>query len=548
MVRSFLKRSSQALNSQQKTILSAASVIGAIYLVSAILGFIRNRILSSYFGDSNELGIFFAADDIPSLIFTIIVSGAISSAFVPVFLKYYKKSQTEAWKITSEVMNTSIIGITFFIFIMIFFADFFARNVIARNSNLTDAEFYLLERLMIIMMLAQLFFLFSSYFTSVLHSFKRFIIPALAPVFMNVGVIIFIVLFTDNLGIYAVAWGTVFGALIHLLIQLPFAREVGFKYYALFSLKHKGVREIYRLSWPRIVGQLGLKILVPLNTNLALFISASSNVILTFADDIQSVPVRIFGMSIGQAALPIFASSIKDDGNESEFKSLLTKTLRQVIYFVLPVSVVFFVLRVPLVRLAYGASKYSWEATVMTSYTLGFFCISLVFQALIIVLTKGFYAMRDTKTPLALGAVSVFVNIFFAIFFVKTLGYGVWSLALAFTIGCILNSTLLMFGLVQKLGGIDWASLVRPVNKMIAVSFCLAVSLYVPMKTLDTFIFDTTRTLNLLLLTATVSTFGFFTFIILSKVFNIEELNIITNVWSSLLNKKVKRPKIELEA
>ena len=549
MVRGFLKRSSLALSSQQQTILSAASVIGSIYLVSAFFGFVRNSMLSNYFGDSNELGIFFASDDIPSLIFTIIVSGSISSAFVPVFLKYYKKGQEEAWKIASEVMNTSLIGILIFILVMITFSDFFARNLIGHSAGMTDAEYRLLENLMTIMMLAQLGFLFSSYFTSILHSFKRFIIPALAPVFMNIGVIVFIYLFTDDLGIYAPAWGTVFGALIHLLIQLPFVREIGFKYKPYFSIKHEGVKEIYRLTWPRIFGQAGMRFLVPLNTNLALFISPASNVILTFADDIQNLPVRIFGVSIGQAALPIFVNSLKDDENadQSEFKILLLKTIRQVVYFVLPVSVLFFVLRVPLIRLAYGASKYSWEATVMTSYTLGFFSISLIFQSLSIVLTRGFYALKDTKTPLIWSIISVVVNAVCAIYFVRTLELGVWSLALAFSIGSMVNVIGLFFSLSKKLGGFDWNFLIGPINRMLLVSYCLAIALYVPMKALDKFIFDTTRTLNLILLTGTVSIFGFITFIILSRLFRIEELNIIKDVWLALLSKNIKNKKVVIE-
>lgn len=545
MVRKFFLRSTQALNAQQRTILSAASVIGFVYILSAILGFIRNRILSTYFGDSSELGLFFAADDIPSLIFTLIVSGSLSSAFIPVFIKYFQKDENYAWKIASEVMNTSLLGIGAISVILWFSADYVAGNVLARSSSLSVSDVQLLANLMKVLMTAQFGFLFSSYFTSILQSFKRFIIPALAPVFMNLGVIIFILLFTPQLGIYAPAYGTVFGAFVHMFFQLPFVIKSGFKYSPKISFKDKGVFEIYILMIPRIIGQMGQKLLIPLYTNLALFISAPSNVILTFADDLQGVPVRIFGMSIGQAALPIFASSIKGDDTK-EFKALFFRTIRQIVFFVLPISILFFILRVPLVRLSVGAKKYSWEATVMTAYVLGFFCISLIFQAIVLLTSRAYYALRDTITPLYIGIFAVVVNAVTAIWFVRGLGLGVWSLALAFTIGAIVNATLLLWLLVKRVNHVDWNTFLKSINRIIIASYAMGVALYVPMKAFDRFIFDTTRTLDLIFLAGTVTAIGLVTFFGFSKLLKIEEMDMITSVLSKIIKTKKPIEKIEL--
>lgn len=543
MVRNILSRGSKALNSEQQTILSAAFIMGGIYLLSAFLGFIRNRVLSTYFGDSNELGLYFAADDVPSLIFTLIVSGSISSAFVPVFIKYFKKSKNEAWEIASDVMNISFIGILIFTIIMFLNSEFIAREIIGNTSRLTDPEYKLLSQLMSILMLAQLGFLFSSYFTSILQSFHRFVIPALAPVFMNLGMILFVILFTGKLGIYAPAWGTVLGAFIHMAVQLPYVLSLGYKYIPRLSVKHKGVREIYKLITPRLIGQAGQRFLIPLNTNLALFISAPSNVMLTFADDLQSLPVRIFGMSIGQAALPILANTIKED-DISEFKSLLIKTIQQVVFLLAPISILFFILRVPLIRLSVGSSKYSWEATVMSAYSLGFFCISLVFQALVILLSKAFYALCDTKTPLKVGIVSVMINAFFAVFFVRYMGFGVWSLALAYAVGCIFNSVSLLYLISKKVKGIDWTNFYKSINKIILASYVMGIALYLPMKALDKFIFDTTRTLNLIMLTLTVSVMGGIAYILVSYLLKIQELEMISSVWLKVLKKGVNKTNI----
>lgn len=547
MVRSFWQKGTSALISQQQTILSAATVIGFIYLLSAGLGFIRNRILSGYFGDSAELGIYFAADDIPSFIFTLIVSGSMSAAFVPVFIKYFKKDENEAWQITSVVMNSSIIGIGFFTIVMFAGAEFFAKNILALNSNVSEPDLLLLADLMKVLMIAQIFFLFSSYFSSLLQSFKRFVIPAMAPFFMNLGAVIFILLFTPSMGIYAPAWGTVFGAVLHMFFQLPFVLKIGFKYTPMFNVTKPGVLEIYKLMIPRVFAQVSQRVLIPLNTNLALFISAPSNVILTFADDLQTLPVRIFGMSIGQAALPIFAMSYKSD-DDREFKTLVVKTVSQVFFLVMPVAMLFFILRVPLVRLAYGAEKYSWEATVMTSYTLGFFCISLIAQALIFILSKAYYAMSDTRSPLIFALIATAINILLAISFVRYLGFGVWSLALAFSISTIVNCVLLIFGLVKKINStIDWGQLVGTLNKIVISAYLMGLALYIPMKTLDRFIFDTTRTIDLIILTAIVCVIGFITYFVVSKVLKVEELVIITKVLKRLKINKNTNTNLEVD-
>jgi len=539
MVMRFLKRGSKAFTSQQHTILSAAAAIAIIYGLSAVMGFIRNRLLSGYFGDSPELGIYFAADDIPSLTLSLIVSGSLSAAFIPVFTKQFKQNEKEAWSLTSSVLNISLVLFAVLAISVIFGANILAREIIARDSSLTPERIIMLANLMRIMMLAQLVLIFSSFFTSILQSFKRFVVPAFAPVMYNVGIIIFLLLFAKPFGIYAPAWGMVFGSILHMLIQYIVVRKLGFIHKLKFEYKNLGVRKIYKLMIPRTIGQAAQKLLDPLYTNLALFISAPSNVILTFATDIQTLPVRIFGMSIGQAALPILANAYKDD-DESKFKQLLIKTIHQVVFFVLPASVIIFILRVPLVRLTVGASKYSWEATVMTAYTLGFYSISLVAQSLVLILARGFYVLHNTKTPLKIGIYSIIINAILGIIFVRYLHLGVWSLALAYSIGSIFNAGLLFFSLSKKMGGFDFTNFIAPVNKIGFASLLTGVALYIPLKAMDALVFDTTRTLGLLTLTGTVSVIGFFSYIFFAWMFKIEELGL---VFSSL--KKMKKPASE---
>jgi len=521
-----IQKGSRAFTSQQYTILSAAAVIAIIYLLSAFLGFIRNRLLSGYFGDSIELGIYFAADDIPSLIFSLIVSGALSAAFIPAFTKSYKNNEKEGWNLTSSMLNISLVVFLIIgIFIMIW-AKTISQEIIARDSSLTQENLVLMASIMRVMMLAQIILIFSSFFTSVLQSFKRFVIPSLAPVFYNIGIIIFILLFIKRLGVFAPAWGMVFGAILHMSVQLIAVKKLGFSYSFSFDFKDKVVRNVYKLMAPRAIGQAAQKFLNPLYTNLALFISAPSNVILTFAMDIQMLPVRIFGMSIGQAALPILANAYREDDTK-EFSDLLLKTIRQIIFFVLPVSILMFILRVPLVRLTIGARKYSWEATVMTAYTLGFYCISLVAQSLILVLARAFFAMHDTKTPLKISLFAIFVNAFTAILFVRYMHLGVWSLGFSYALGSIVDAGLLFYYLSNRLENLDITKFINSINKIMLASVIMGIALYIPYRALDVLIFDTTRTIGLILLTGIVSVIAFLTYMSCAWLFKIEEFNMI---------------------
>lgn len=538
MVANVIKRGSKFFASEQKTILSAAFVIGLIYAFSAFLGFIRNRLLSGYFGDSAELGVYFAADTIPSLIFSLLVAGSLSAAFIPVFSKIYRTSKDQAWEMSSGVFNVTLVFLAIFGVIVIYESDFIVRNILAVNTPLTESELVLMANLMRVMMIAQIALIVSSIFTSILQSFNRFIVPALAPVVYNFGVIIFLILFYDKYGIYAPAYGMIFGSVLHLIIQIPLVVGVGYRYTKSAGIRTNGVKEVYKLMIPRTLGQAAHKFLSPFYTNLALFISVPSNVIWNFGFAIQNLPIRVIGMATGQAALPILSKAATEDDLTS-YKKLMIDTLNQVIFLVLPLSVLFFVLRVPLVRLAVGARKYSWEATIMTSYTLGFLTFSMVAQTLILILARGFYALHNTVIPVLIGLFSVITNGILAWIFVKNLGLGVWSIGLAYTIGSILDALLLFIFLNKRVDGFNLSEFIDGINKMLIASLITGLALYIPLKVLDQLVFDTTRTLGLIFLSAIVSVIGLVTYLLISKLLGVKELRIVYYFWDKIKKRRL---------
>jgi len=532
MVASLIQKGKKAIYSEQQSILSAASVIAFMYAIAALLGFIKNRLLAHYFGDSTELGVFFAADVIPSFIYTMIVAGAMSAAFIPVFKRKKKQNKQLAWEMTSSVLNSLLLVFSFFAILIFIFAKPIASQIIAGQSTLPDADLTLMSQLIRVMMGAQIVLIFSSVLTGLLESFNRFIISAFAPVVYNLGIIISIVFLYQYIGIYAPAVGMVVGSLFHVSIQIPFVKRLGYKYKPIINFKDKAFKEIIRLTIPRVIGNAAPQTLKFVFTNLVLFISAPSMVVWKFASDLQLLPIRLFGTSISRAALPFLTDAVKEN-DIKDFKILLVKTITQTMFFIFPISILIFVLKVPLVRLAVGSKLFSWGATIMTAYTLAFFSISVAVQAITNVLIKAFYALKDTRTPVLMSFLTVAISSVLGVYFVKYLGWGVWSLAFAYSIGSFFEFITLYLLLQKKIGQIP--VLGNQLNRIIIATLLMGVAVYIPIKLLDEVVIDTTRTIGLLTLTGFVSALGIITYFYLSKLLMIDEFKLIVDTGKRIL-------------
>lgn len=524
MVKSMLKNGTSILFQTQKTIISAATVLSITYAASAFLSFLRTRILSNYFGDSPELGVFFTADRIPSFIFNVLVVGTLSTVFIPVFTSHLKKSEGDAWRISSAVTNMFILAFGLFGIIAFIFAK--DLMVVLSLGKLTAAEVDLGKNLMRIMIGAQVVLIFSSLLTSILQSFRYFLVPSLAPILYNVGMILGVIVLTPLLGIYGAAYGVMIGSLLHLLVQLPLLSRVNYKYAFTLGFKQEGIREIFKLLPPRLLASSVNQISVVVDTSLAIAVSVSSVVVFKFAEQLQSFPVNLFGVSIALAALPTL-SYVSDDKDFKKFKDTFNTSLMQMLFLVLPASIMLLVLKVPLVRLVYGAPEFSWPATVATSYTLAFFALSIFTQSAVFLLTRAFYALHDTKTPLLVVICSIAVDILLSVIFVKGFGFGVWSIAFSYTLSSFMDFGVLMYLLSRKVGGFDFDSLVEPFLKISYSAIFMGISLYAPMKILEDLIFDTTRTVPLAMLTMTASIFGFISYFIFTKIFAVKEVELL---------------------
>ncbi len=519
----FLKKSLDLITKRQTNILSAAFVIMATVILSQLLGLVRQRLLVGIFGASNTLGIYFYAFRLPDAIFQLTIAAALSSAFIPVFSEYLAKGkEEEAHKMASTLLFVGLVIFMALSLILCIFAQFFLQ-IFNLGANFSHHDMNMMVNLMRIIIIGQMLFIVGTFFTALLQSYNHFFIPGIALALYNPGIILGVLLFSSMLGIYSAAIGTILGALIFVIIQIPLATKVGFRLkFSMDSISSPGVKKIGKLMWPRtlsiIVFQFG-------TIAIASFISflpspGRMNVLFDFAQTLAFAPVALFGQTIAQAAFPVLA---REKDKPQEFKTTFINSFNQMLYLVLPISVLILVLRIPLVRLVFGAEKFDWAATVVTGRTLAFFSVSIFAQALIALLLRAFYALHDTKLPFIVGIISTILMLILAYIFILLSHMGIESLAIAYSLASMIQLLVLVILLGKKIGGFDKLALLSSWGKFFVSSFFTAFALYIPLKLLDKLVFDTTRTINLIFLTGISSFAGLILYLFLTWLFNVKE-------------------------
>jgi putative peptidoglycan lipid II flippase len=528
-MKNFLKNSTNLLFYKQTSILSAAFIIMVAVFASGILGVVKNRLLAGAFFGGNEwqLDVYFAAFRLPDMIFQLLVTGSLSAAFIPVFSGLLENRGKKAYEVASSVINIGLLIFVVFSGLIFVFAHPFSR-MIAQGFS-TDM-ITLMVKLTRIMLVAQLFFIVSNFLTGIIQSHQRFLIPAFAPVAYNLGIILGVVILSPVMGIYGPTIGVVIGAFLHFIIQLPLAVKLGFKHSLLFDIKDKFVREVGKLMLPRTIALAVSQIDLTNDVFLASTMVAGSLSIFYFAQNLMLLPVRLFGATIGQASLPALSKEYakKDMDN---FKNIFLSSFTQILYLTFLASAILIILRVPVVRIALGAKNFTWKATILTGKVLAFFAISIFAQALIHLLARAFYALHDTKTPLFISVFTIILNVILSLFFTFGIGLPVFGLALATSMANILNACLLLFYLSRKVGGFPRENFAWPVGKILVAALTTAFALYIPMKFLDRYILDTTRTVNLVLLTMVATASGAGVYFLMSWLLRIKQLQLIISLF-----------------
>jgi putative peptidoglycan lipid II flippase len=523
MPKDFFKNGLNLLLKRQNNILSAAFVIMATIILSQILGLIRQRLLVAIFGASDTLGVYLASTKLPDFLFQLIIAGALSSAFIPVFSDYLVKGkEKEGHRLASTLLFVSLLIFIVFSIVLFIFAREFSSLI---APGFSGDQLNLMANLTRVIIFGEVLFIIGSFLSAILQSYNHFFIPGIASALYNFGIILGILFLSPFVGIFSAAYGVIFGALIFVLMQIPFVKKLGFSFIpsiSISSIKSSGVLDVFKLIWPRTLSIAIFQVGTIITVTLVSFLQSPgrSYVIFDYAQTLAFAPVVLFGQAIAQAAFPVLS---KEKDKLEDFKSTFITSFNQMLYLVLPFSVLFIVLRIPVVRLIYGAAQFDWQATVLTGRTLSFFSISIFAQSLSYLISRGFYALHDTKTPLIIGTISTTTMIIIGTLFVFVYHLGVESIAFAFSIASILNFLIMFICLDIKTKGFDKIPLIKSVSKIFLASAFTAFALYIPIKLLDQLVFDTTKTINLLLLTGISSFAGLSLYLFLTWLFNVKE-------------------------
>jgi putative peptidoglycan lipid II flippase len=541
MRKNFLKNNSRILTRPQKTILSAAAIIMIMIAASRILGLVRNRILAHYFS-ADLLSVYFAAFRLPEVVFEVLALGTLASAFIPTLASFFSAGKKkEAWYVATTSLNLALLIFSIFAVLIFLFTRPLYKIIVPGFSASQLEKTIILARILIF---AQGFFLLSYFLTAILESLKRFLIPAVAPLFYNLGIILGTIFLGGKLGITAPAIGAVFGAFLHFFLQLPLAVFLGFRPQLSFNFRHPGVRKIGRLAAPRIIELSFLQISKIIELFLASLIGSAAYAHLTFANSLQLFPISLFGASIAKASLPTLSYQAKES---EKFRKTFLSSFNQILFLTLPFSVFLAVLRIPIVRLFFGAPRFTWRSTLQTGYALSAFCLGIAPQSLIFLLNRTFYSLQDTLTPMIVSLGAIFLNAFLGLSLVLGFKSPVWGLALAFSLAAIIQF-LVLLGLVNKRSlhfPVSWLS--ASFLKILFASLSAGGVMYVALRIFDrsawdkrlsflgklglglptsfsSFVLDTRYTLNLIIITFLVALLGGLVYLILAWRLKIKEL------------------------
>lgn len=544
MVKNFFEGGKNLLYSRQASILSAATIIMVMVALSRVLGLIRNRTFVHFF-PPDQLDSFLAAFQIPDLIFEVLILGVMSSAFIPVFSGLLGRGKDEnAWRLAGVTMNIMLLVFLVFAVLVFIFAHPIYSLVAQGFSPEKIEQTVSFAR---ILLLAQMFFAASYVVTATLESNQRFLIPAAAPLFYNLGIIGATVFLAPGLGLYAPVLGAVVGSSLHLSIQLPLAFRLGFKPVFGLNFNDGGVVKMARLAAPKVLELSFLQIKRLADLFFASLV-AGGLTYFKFGDSLASLPVGLFGISIAKASLPQLARQ-QGAGDMQGFKNTFASSFKEILFLVLPAGVFLAVLRIPLVRLAFGGRQFDWEDTVQTGYVLSAFAVGVFAYALILLLNRAFYALEDTATPVKISIASIFVNVGLALFLIIGLKLPIWALALSYAVAAIVQIILLLAFLKRKIGGFD-GRLISSFAKVLFASSVAGAVMFFLLKVLDrsawdkklsflgslglglpttfeSFILDTRYTVNLIYVTLVVALVGFLVYIFIAWILKIEELRIL---------------------
>ena len=450
----------------------AAFTVLIINLISRLLGFVRDAVIAREFGASGATDAYLVAYTLPYSL-QAILGMAFLTVMVPVVTGYFLRGEEEeGWKVVSSMINGTALVLGVITVLGIIFAPQLIR-IMAPGFSQEKVE--LTAYLSRIMFPSIVFMAIGMLLTGVLNAGKIFAVPAFAPAFANIIVILTVILLGAQYRIEGLAMGTLAGFVGFLLIQIPSLAKIKFRYYFKFDYKHPVVGKLALAVVPVSLSIAVNQILLALNRFFASSLSEGSITALDFADRLMNLPLGIFVAAVSTAIFPVLAeeASRKEEG---VFAQTVTRGLGAVTVAMLPAAMGLIVLSTPVIQLLFQRGAFDYEATRLTAIALSYFSLGLWPIGANTILTKAFYALGDLKTPLLYGGVSIGVNIGLSFLLLPVLGHG--GLALANSLAAVANMILLFVHLQKIIPSLKLLPLVDTTLKSLAAALIMAVVVF----------------------------------------------------------------------
>lgn len=463
-----------------RQIARAAGTVMAAFILSNLIGLIRGILIMRSYGTGAEMEAFNTANRLAETLFNLVAGGALASAFVPTFTGFLaKKDKTGAWKLASSIANLVLVLLTAVSALSAVFAPQIVQYLLAPGFVDEPQTFNLAVDLLRVILPSVVIFGISGLLMGVLNANQVFLYPALAPSMYSLGIIFGVLVLSSEMGIFGLAWGTVLGAALHLLVQIPSLFRLKFSYRPMLGLGDPSVHEVGRLMLPRLFGAGIVQLNFWVNTNLASRQPEGSLTSITTAFTLMMMPQALIAQTIAIASLPTFSAQVAL-GKLDEMRSSLASTMRAVLLLALPSSVGLVLLREPIIRLLYQGGRFGDRSTEMVAWALLWYAAGLVGHCVVEIVSRAFYALHDTKTPVIIGVIAMSLNIGFSLLFASIfMSSGLMphgGLALANSLATALEMAALLTIMRRRLSGLQGSEIINALWK--GLTACAAMTAF----------------------------------------------------------------------
>lgn len=505
----------------RKRIFGATFLVMIATLLSKLSGLIRDQITASYFGITYDTDAFTWAYFIPNLFRVLFAESIIIAAFIPIYASYLKKNdRNQLNDFVVSVTNIFIVAFTAISAIIFIFSNhigFFLSRI--SGNNLDIANFSMMNRIMIfslvIMSIAGLL-------TSILNSHNKFVVPAIAPMIMNIASIIFVVVLAGKIGIISMAIGIIIGSVLEVLIQLPGLKGTNLQYRFRINFKNHAVKEMFSMMIPIMLSLGAVQINNSIDNFFALNLGAGNTTALTFSWRVANLPLGVFSVAVITVLYPLISKQAADN-NISGLKDSFSIGVREIGYIMIPASAGMIILANPIIKILFERNQFTSMDTEKVSTILMFHCAGLVFFGLLMALNRIFYSLKDVKTPLIIALASIMTNFLLDWLLVRVMGISGVALSTSLVAG--INIVLLIIILRKKIGYLGGKKIIVSFLKISAATLIMSAFVYFAWRFLYGF-FNKSNFMIVLLLFIIILLAGIL-YAALTYLFKMEEANFI---------------------